>query len=135
MAYGGDITADKRPPPVNKLSEVECQTIIETCNDEEFASLPPSQIEPILANRGEYIACESSFYRVLKAQNMLHHRGKAKPKSGHNKPTSYTATKANEVWSWDISYLPTTVIGQHYYLYTIEDMYSRKVVGLGSASQ
>jgi transposase InsO family protein len=37
--------------------------------------------------------------------------------------------KANEVWSWDISYLPTTVIGQHYYLYMIEDIYSRKIVG------
>jgi putative transposase len=33
------------------------------------------------------------------------------------------------VWRWDISYLPTAVIGKHYYLYMIEDIYSRKVVG------
>lgn len=130
----GNICADKRttilrPEPANKLSKKERTLIIETCNNEEFASLPPSQIVPILADRGEYIASESSFYRVLKDKNMLHHRGKAKATSGHKKPTSHTATKPNEVWSWDISYLPTNVIGQHYYLYMIEDIYSRKVVG------
>ena len=130
----GKITADKRlianrPEPANKLTELERQSIIAVCKTEEFASLPPSQIVPILADRGEYIASESSFYRVLKAEGMLHHRGKAKARKVNNKPTSYTATKANEVWSWDISYIPTTVIGLHYYLYMIEDIYSRKIVG------
>ncbi len=130
----GAIGEDKRPTalrpePLNKLSVKERQAVIDTCNIEEFASLPPSQIVPILADRGEYIASESSFYRILKAENMLHHRGKAKPRNSHKKPTSYTAKKANEVWSWDISYMPTNVIGQHYYLYMIEDIYSRKVVG------
>lgn len=130
----GEISADKRPTatrpePGNKLSQSERRAVIDVCNSEEFASLPPSQIVPILADRGEYIASESSFYRVLHAKNMLYHRGKAKPRNAHKKPTSYTAKKANEVWSWDISYLPTTVIGQHYYLYMIEDIYSRKIVG------
>ena len=45
------------------------------------------------------------------------------------KPTSYTAYKANEVWSWDITYLASTVKGQFYYLYLFEDIFSRKVVG------
>ena len=131
---GGKINADKRPTavrcdPANKLSTEERQTVIRLCNTEEFASLPPSQIVPILADRGEYVASESSFYRILKAENMLSHRGKAKPRNNHPKPTSFTAKKSNEVWSWDISYMPTNVIGQHYYLYMIEDIYSRKVVG------
>jgi len=64
-----------------------------------FVSLPPSQIVPILADRGKYIASESSFYPVLHAENMLHQRGKAKPINIHKKPTSYTAKKAKEVWS------------------------------------
>ena len=118
-----------RPEPVNKLSTKERQAVIDVYNEEEFASLAPNQIVPILADRGEYIASESSFYHILKAEDMLHHRGKEKPRNSHAKPTSYTATKANEVWSWNISYMPTTVIGQHYYLYIIEDIYSRKVVG------
>ena len=130
----GEIGADKRPTaikpePGNKLSKAEIQAMIDVCNSEEFASLPPSQIVPILADRGEYIASESSFYRVLHAENMLHHRGKAKRRNTHKRPTSYTAKKKNEVWRWDISYMPTAVIGQHYYLYMIEDIYSRKVVG------
>lgn len=130
----GKVVEDKRPntikpEPANKLTQNERQQILEVCNSEVFAALPPSQIVPILADRGEYIASESSFYRVLKANNMLHHRGRAKTRSGHKKPTSHKAHKANEVWSWDISYLPTRVIGQHYYLYMIEDIYSRKVVG------
>ena len=116
----GGIGEDKRPTairpePLNKLSARERQAVIDVCNVEEFASLPPSQIVPILADRGEYIASESSFYRILKAENMLHHRGKAKPRNSHKRPTSYTAKKPKEVWSWDISYMPTTVIGKHYY--------------------
>lgn len=46
-----------------------------------------------------------------------------------SRPTTYTASKANEVWSWDITYCPSTVRGQYYYLYMIEDIYSRKIVG------
>ena len=130
----GEVTADKRltanrPQPANKLTEQERLSIMTVCNTDEFASLPPSQIVPVLADRGKYIASESSFYRVLKAEGMLHHRGKAKARKSTKKPTSYTTKKANEVWSWDISYLPTKVIGQHYYLYMIEDIYSRKIVG------
>lgn len=37
--------------------------------------------------------------------------------------------KANEVWSWDITYLASTIKGQFYYLYLFEDIYSRKIVG------
>lgn len=118
-----------RPAPLNKLSAKERQAVIDVCNVEQFSSLPPSQIVPILADRGHYIASESSFYRILKAENMLHHRGKSRPRNNHKRPTSHTAKKANEVWSWDISYMPTAVIGQNYYLYMIEDIYSRKVVG------
>ena len=130
----GIIGEDKRPTAarptrINKLTDDERQAVITVCNEKAFSSLPPSQIVPILADRGEYLASESSFYRILKAANMLHHRGKAKPRNSHTKPTSYSAKKANEVWSWDISYMPTNVIGQHYYLYMIEDIYSRKVVG------
>ena len=44
-------------------------------------------------------------------------------------PTSYTATGPNQVWSWDITYCHSSVRGQYYYLYLIEDVFSRKIVG------
>jgi len=50
-----------RPEPANKLSEDERAEILAVANSEEFASLPPSQIVPALADRGVYVASESSF--------------------------------------------------------------------------
>ncbi|BDR17936.1 hypothetical protein VspSTUT16_12820 [Vibrio sp. STUT-A16] len=45
-----------------------------------------------------------------------------------SKPTSYTAKGPNQVFTWDITYLPSGVRGQHCYLYVIEDIYRRKIV-------
>lgn len=130
----GEVQADKRPTctrpePANKLSAQERQAIIEVCNRPEYASLPPTQIVPTLLDKGEYIASESSYYRVLKAHGQLYSRGRQRSRQKHAKPTSYTATGPNQVYSWDITYLPSKVRGQHYYLYAIEDIYSRKIVG------
>ena len=71
-------TTTVRPEPPHKLSEQEKQKVIDCCLSDEFADLPPSQIVPTLADRGEYIASESSFYRVLKEKNLSEHRGRAK---------------------------------------------------------
>lgn len=130
----GNIDADKRltasrPEPKNKLTAEELQVILDTCNQEEYASLAPSQIVPMLADKGQYLASESSFYRVLQANNQLTYRGRAKPKGSKKKPKGYTATAPNQVWCWDISYCPSTVIGRFFYLYMIEDIFSRKIVG------
>ncbi len=122
-------TLSVRGEPKNKLTAAERQRVVDICHQPEFAQLAPSQIVPILADRGVYIASESSFYRILKSAGLLHHRGRAKPKGYREKPTSHTAFAANQVWSWDISYMPSNVIGQHFYLYMIEDIYSRKIVG------
>lgn len=113
------------------LSAEDKQRIIKICCSEEFASLPPSQIVPILADRGVYIASEATFYRVLRAADLLHHRGKAKMVNPDRKtqPKAHKATAPNQVWSWDITYLPSTVKGQFYYLYLILDVYSRYIVG------
>ncbi|MFC5077346.1 IS3 family transposase [Vibrio thalassae] len=130
----GQVLPDKRPTairpePKNKLSEAERQTILTISNQKEYADLAPSQIVPQLADKGVYIASESSFYRVLKENNQLKHRGRAKPSGSLVRPESYTATAANQVWTWDISYCPSTVRGLFYYLYMIVDIYSRKIVG------
>jgi len=130
----GEVTADKRPTavrqePSNKLTVLEREKILSACNEQQYANLPPSQIVPILADKGTYIASESSFYRVLHEAGQLKHRGRAKARKKVAKPTSYSAENANQVWTWDISYMPTKVTGQFYYLYMIEDIYSRKIVG------
>jgi putative transposase len=131
---GGEVKADgrqqagQRREPANKLSEEEKLRILAVANEPEFACMPPSQIVPILADRGRYIASESSFYRVLREANQLAHRGKAKAPKRH-RPTPLQASAANQLWSWDITYLATTIKGQFFYLYLILDIYSRKIVG------
>lgn len=118
-----------RPEPKNKLTKAERESILEVCNSTEYASLPPSQIVPSLLDDGVYIASVSTFYRTLKQVGQLTHRGRSRVRKKVSKPTTYTASKANEVWSWDITYCHSTVRGQYYYLYMIEDIYSRKIVG------
>lgn len=115
----------ERPEPANKLSEAERQEILHVCNQAEYASLPPSQIVPKLADGGRYIASESSFYRVLKAHNQLYHRGHAKAPQTRKEPVTHTATTPNQVWTWDVTWLPSTVTGRFFYLYLVEDLYSR----------
>ena len=50
---------------LHKLCEEERQRILLTCNQPQYAALPPGQIVPALADQGLYIGSESSFYRVL----------------------------------------------------------------------
>ena len=119
----------ERPVPGNRLSEEERKVILETCNAPEHADLPPSQIVPRLADEGIYLASESSFYRVPREADQLHHRGRSKAPQTRKGPTTHIADAPNLVWSWDISYLPSWVRGQFFYLYLIIDIYSRKIVG------
>lgn len=113
--------------PANKLSTEEKQTIINLCNSESYKCLSPCQIVPTLLDNGVYMASESSFYRVLHEHGQLTHRGKRQV-SKRKKPKGYTATGPNQVWTWDITYLPAAIKGIFYYLYMITDIYSRKVV-------
>ena len=53
--------------PANKLSPEERERILAVCSAPAYQSLPPSQIVPRLADEGEYLASESTFYRVLRA--------------------------------------------------------------------
>ncbi len=94
----------------------------------EYCTLTPYQIVPTLLDLGRYIASESTFYRVMREQNQLQHRGKGTA-GGRKQPKSLKATGANEIYSWDITYLLSLIKGQYYYLYMVMDIYSRKIVG------
>jgi len=87
--------------PTNKLSHQEREAILSACHQPEYKSLPPSQIVPRLADNGEYIASESSFYRVLREADQVHRRGRSNPPRTVPKPKGFLATGPNQVWSWD----------------------------------
>ena len=128
-----DGTNDKRrntnrPAQANQLSQEEREKILTLANSKEYCDLPACKIVPLLADKGLYIASESTFYRILRAEKQLKHRQLSRPAT-HSKPDAVTANTSNQVWTWDISYLPTTVLGLYFYLYLIVDIYSRKIVG------
>jgi transposase InsO family protein len=119
----------ERPTPAHALGEIERAEILRIANEPRFAALPPAQIVPRLADEGRYVASESSFQRVLRAEDQSAHRGRAKAPSPSRVPTTHTAHGPGEVWCWDVTWLPSRVTGQWFYLYLILDLYSRKIVG------
>jgi len=127
-----DGTKDKRKhaqrTPSNKFTEDERQVILDVVNSAPYRDLPPCKLVPMLADNGHYIGSESTIYRVLRDVNQLTHRQKTQ-RAKHHKPNAYVACARNQVWTWDITYLPTRVRGLYYYLYMIVDIYSRKIVG------
>ena len=130
---GSASRGDQRPrrvqAPPNKLSALERQRLLAIANSVEFGHLPPSQIVPRLADRGQYVASESTFNRILKAEHQLRHRGAERPGQPRSKPRALSSSAPNELFSWDITYLPTSVKGRYFYLYLFMDVFSRKVVG------
>lgn len=126
---GEDRRPARRFEPANKLSEDERCQLLAVANCAEFGHLPPSQIVPRLADRGEYIASESTFYRVLRAENQLMHRRADRSAKKRSKPRALCATAPNQLYSWDITYLPTLTSGLFFYLYLFIDIFSRKIVG------
>lgn len=115
--------------PGNKLNTIEKETILKICNSEKYKNFAPKQIVPMLADEDIYIASERSFYRVLKAEQQLTHRCRSKSPRPISKPSEQVATGKNQVYSWDITYLNSTVKGRFFYLYLFMDIFSRKIVG------
>ncbi|MFT5699053.1 MAG: putative transposase [Desulforhopalus sp.] len=115
--------------PANKLREHERNEVLEICNSKEFMNASPKQIVPTLADKGKFIASESTFYRILRAANQLHHRGRTAKPNSRKRPEPYTANGPSQLWSWDITYLASTIKGRFFYLYLFMDIYSRKIVG------
>ena len=124
----GDRREGPKSDPSNSLSEAEKMLVVSVATSPQFRDLSPSQIVPILADSGVYIASESSFYRILSEQKLLTHRSSARP-ARHTRPDEYVATAPNEVWSWDITYLRSSVRGKFYYLYLVVDLFSRMIMG------
>jgi len=96
-------------------------------NSPMYRELSPKQIVPRLADEGRYVASESSFYRILRQEKQLAHRERCRPPT-HRRPREKVATGPCQVWSWDITYLRSTITGQFFYLYMVLDVWSRKIM-------
>jgi len=129
LDHGDRRPATTRPTPPHALTSSERERLLEVANEARFAEVPPARIVPMLADEGVYLASESSFHRVLRDQGQSGHRGRAKAPQRKRPPSTHVATAPGQVWCWDLTFLPSKVAGQWYYLYLILDLYSRKVIG------
>ena len=124
---GDDRRHGPKSTPRNKLSASERQQVLDVANSPEYRDLSPKQIVPKLADQKKYVASESTFYRVLRQENQMAHRGRAKAPSSRP-PAEQRATGPGQVWSWDITYLRSPVAGMFFYLHLFVDVWSRKIV-------
>jgi len=125
-------TKDKRPfairkPPKNKLTKEEQENIVTTSVQPDYIDLNPPQIVPTLADKGIFIGSESTFYRVWKEYKLNAKRTATRTHSTSS-ITTYIATQPNQVWTWDITWIPGEAIGFYYRLYLIVDIFSRFII-------
>lgn len=125
---GDDRRAGPKTPPKNKLSSAERQKVLSVLTSREYRDLSPWQIVPKLADRGLYLASESTMYRLLHAEEMQKHREASRAPQKRHRPKPLVATGPNQVWSWDISYMASPIRGHFYRAYVVIDVFSRKIV-------
>ena len=128
QGIGDDRRTGPRSEPANKLTDGERREVLEVVNRPEFRDLSPKQIVPRLADRGIYLASESTIYRLLRKEGQMAHRTASRPPM-RRRPKEFVASSPNQVWSWDITYLRSPIRGEFFYLYLVVDIFSRKIVG------
>lgn len=123
-----DARRGPKKKPVNALTDREERDVIALMNAPEHSSMSPDKLVPYLATLGIYVASQSTFYRIARRLKLLARRGRARPRK-HRRPREHRATGPNQVWAWDITFLPSLVRGRFFKLYIVLDVWSRMIVG------
>jgi len=101
--------------------------VLDLLHSDRFADQPPREVYAELLEEGTYVASVRTMYRLLAE------RGESRERRNQRAPRhfpvpSLAATAPNQVWTWDISKLPTFESGVFLNLYVILDLWSRYVV-------
>lgn len=115
--------------PRNALRPSEEALILTVLTSARYADLSPMQLVPQLADEGLYLASESTLYRLQRRYGLRGKRPLAIRTHVTRAVRLQRASAPNQVWSWDISWLPTTARGLYLYVYLAMDLWSRRIVG------
>lgn len=129
LTHGDKRPTAEHPMVPHALTAEERAAVLNVANEPRFADMPPARIVPMLADEGIYMASESTVQRILRDAGQNKHRTRSKVPQAGRVVTTHIANGPRQVWCWDMTYLPSKVIGQWFYLYLIVDLYSRMVVG------
>lgn len=125
----GRVTERKpRPAPPNKLTDAEAEAVLAELRSQRFWDASPAQVYFTLLDEGTYLASESTFYRLLRANDGTRERRRQATHPPRTRP-ELAAHGPLAVWSWDITKLKGPRRGDYFDLYVIVDIFSRYVVG------
>ena len=115
--------------PHNALSPLEEAQVLSVLTSTRYATVSPKQLVPQLADEGLYLASESTMYRLQRRYGLRSKRRSVSQTHVTRASTVHRTTKPDQVWSWDITWLPTAVRGVYLRLYLMMDVWSRRIVG------
>jgi putative transposase len=115
--------------PGNALTPAEERQLLAVMTSPTYAGVPPKQLVPRLADEGLYLASEATMYRLQRRHGLRRPARRIERTDVARSTTVHRATGPNQVWSWDITWLPTLVSGRFHYLYLVMDVWSRRIVG------
>jgi putative transposase len=126
---GDDRRAGPHRVSPNAFTPTAQAQVVAVMTSSRYAGMSPKQLVPQLADEGVYLASESTMYRLQRRLGLRTKKRHAARTNPSRATAVHRATKPNQVWSWDITWLPTAVRGRFLYLYLVMDVWSRRIVG------
>ncbi|MDQ0619096.1 IS3 family transposase [Arthrobacter globiformis] len=119
--------ADRAYP--NRITTAEAEEFMELLNSEDYGNLSVTQAYYRMLDAGHCSFSIAAAHRIVTAHGQNGDRRAQRGGTGSKRAKPVLeATAPNQLWSWDITMLHGP--GKHIYrLYTIMDVFSRKVVG------
>lgn len=113
----------------NALDEHERTHILDVLRSKDHVEHSPYDVFAALLDEGTYLASIRTFYRVLEENGETTARTGQRTSIGSRPIPTLCATRPNEIWSWDISPIATSMKRRFFYLYAVIDIFSRFVPG------
>lgn len=110
------------------LSRQEKDEVLELLHSPRFVDMAPAAVHATLLDEVRYLCSPRTMYRILQEKGEVRER---RAQAAHPKRSAprLVATAPNQVWTWDITHLRTTIKGRTLKLYVCMDLFSRYVVG------
>lgn len=115
-------------PAAAWLSPAERAQVVAQLGREDLANLSVGEAFVKVLDEGTYIASRSSWYRVAAAHKLSGDRRRTATHPPRTVPEQ-VAYQVGDLWSWDITKLPTPIRGAFFEFYVVLDVFSRYVVG------
>ena len=82
-------------------------------------------------SKGYCLGSRSYIYRLMHKHELINARRSGGKGLRHNfNVKRLTASRPDQIWCWDITYLYTAIEGEYYYLYAIIDLFSRLIINM-----